>query len=113
MTFQSGDLAKGLVTTLVSEANENKAIEEKVAQASKKNSTLLAAAIDQRAKEATLPEGTVRFATAFSQINFCMPDGTRLVFRGGFLDVTEPDQIAELRKAIKTGNKQIWEPKSA
>lgn len=113
MTFQSGDMAKGLVTTLVSEANENAAIDAKVNEASKKNQTLLSAAIDQRAKETALPAGMVRFASSFPQINFIMPDGVKLTFRGGFLDTKEHAEIEELRKAIKAGNKQFWEPKKS
>ncbi len=113
MSFESGNMVKGLVTTLVGEAAENAEIEKKVAEGTKKTQTLLSAAIDARAKATALPTGTVRFATSFSQINFTMPDGTRLVFRGGTLDVTEKEQIEELRKAIKFGNKQFWEAKSS
>lgn len=112
MSFESGNMVKGLVTTLATEATEAAEIEKKVAEGSKKTQTLLSAAIDQRAKAAALPAGTVRFATSFPQINFTMPDGTRLVFRGGMLEVSEADQIAELRKAIKAGNKQFWEAKA-
>lgn len=107
--FKSGDMIKGLVTSMVDDANEQDKANAQVANASARHQEIVEKSIEERAASTPLASGSARFATSFPMINMSMPDGVRLTFRGGTLDVDNEEYIKYMRAAIKAGNHQIWE----
>lgn len=110
MSFQQGKAVKGMLNSVVSEAEEKAAADEAIRKAQELQASATSRALAENAKN-NLAAGAVRFATSFPGLSMFMPDGRQIRFITGVVDLTAEKDIEEMRSTIRAGNRQIWEVK--